>query len=78
MNGDTNHCILIPFLYSDKEDAYRALNSGTVDLISGALWEFQYGFRSSENLVGVDFSTPYFYGNESITEDLSAYTVLIH
>ena len=75
LNGDTNHCILVPFLYSDKEDAYRALNNGTVDLIAGALREFKYDFRSSDDLAGVDFSIPYFYGNESITEDLSAYSL---
>ena len=75
LNGDTNHCAIKQFLYSDKEDAYRALNNGTVDLIAGALWEFKYDFRSSDDLAGMDFSTPYFYGSESITEDLSAYTL---
>ena len=75
LNGDSLRCILIPFLYSDKEDAYRALNNGTVDLIAGALWEFKYDFRSSDDLAGVRFSTPYFYGNESSTEVLSAYTL---
>jgi len=75
LNGDTNHCILVPLRYSDKEDAYRALNNGTVDLIAGALREFKYDFRSSDDLAGVDFSVPYFYGNESITEDLSAYSL---
>ena len=75
LNGDVKRCILVPFLYSDKDDAYRALNNGTVDLIAGALWEFKYDFRSSDDLAGVHFSTPYFYGNESSTEGLGAYTL---
>ena len=75
LNGDTNQCILQQFLYSDKEDAYRALNNGTVDLIAGALWEFKYDFRSSDDLAGVHCSSPYFYGDEPNTEDLSAYAL---
>ena len=75
LNGDANNGTLVPFLYSDKEDAYRALNNGTVDLIAGALWEFKYDFRSSNDLGGVHFSTPYFYGNESSTDVLSAYAL---
>ncbi|EJK69703.1 hypothetical protein THAOC_09013, partial [Thalassiosira oceanica] len=74
-NGDRHRCVLTPLLYSNKADAYRALNNGTVDVIAGALWEFKYDFRSSDDLGGVHFSTPYFYGNESNTEDLSAYTL---
>merc|ERR1711862_429032 len=54
--------------------AYEALNNGTIDVLANALIEFEYDF-GSEDLEGVHFSTPYYFGNESFTEDLSAYSL---
>lgn len=63
-NGNFESVNLWEFSEGD-DDSYRALNNGTVDVLSGARIERKNDFRSSPSLGGFHFSTPYYYGNDT-------------
>jgi len=65
-NGDFNNVNLLNFT---NNDAFVALNNGTIDVLAGAEIKREYDF-ASPSLGGFHFSTPYYYGNEIASDDV--------
>jgi len=55
---------LLSFLDTDQT-SYGALDNGTIDVLTGGRVEWAYNFKSSTASRGFQFSTPYYYGNET-------------
>ena len=66
-NSNAGAAKIMAYKDSEKDTYFAALSNGTVDVLAGALIEHKYDFASSVSLEGFDFSTPYFYGNETGT-----------
>ncbi|KAL7553938.1 hypothetical protein ACHAWF_018683 [Thalassiosira exigua] len=63
--------------FSDLDDSsFVALSSGKVDVLAGGRIELEYDFKSSSSLDGLHFSTPYFFGNETVGDDVSFYSLV--
>jgi len=67
-NGDATAVDIMTFFL--EEDAYLALQNGTIDVLAGARVHKKYDFDSSYH-----FSTPYFYGDEAANENLTIYAL---
>ena len=66
--GDSDSVNVTPY---SMDDGFLALNNSLIDVLAGAKVELKYDFANeNENpklrLQGFDFSTGYFFGNESI------------
>ena len=64
-NGNADAANIIKYKGREKDTYFAALSNGTVDVLAGASIEQKYDFASSVSPGGFDFSTPYFYGNET-------------
>lgn len=64
-NGDTDLVNFTAFSETDNS-SFAALNEGSVHVLAGARVKKKYDFVSSPSPGGVHFSTPYFYGSESV------------
>ena len=62
--GDSSLVNLITFSENDSS-SFVALNNGTIDVLAGGRVEWKYEFESSPSDGGFQFSTPYYYGNET-------------
>ena len=62
-NGDWEAVHFVTFS-ENVDDSYAALDNGTIDVISGARIEKKYDFEST-SLGGFQYSTPFYYGNET-------------
>ena len=51
--------------FTGQEDAVAALNEGIVTVLTGARIEKNYNFGSPPLVPGIQYSTPYYYGNET-------------
>jgi len=69
-NGDSKVVNWSTFMESD-ESSFVALNNGTIDVLAGGRVEKKYDFGSSSSFSGFQFSTPYYFGNETAGEDVS-------
>lgn len=74
LNGDYTAVNLRNFSEND-DSSYLALDNGTIDVLSGAKIERKYDFSSSPALGGFQFSTPYFYGNETVGNAVSFFSL---
>jgi len=56
--------------------AYASLDNGTIDVLAGGRVEKKYDFESSSSLRGFQFSTPYYFGNETAGGELSSFSLV--
>jgi len=54
------------FYFLEFDNSMTALNNGLVDVLAGARVERKYDFASPPQLGGFQFSTPFYYGNETL------------
>jgi len=62
-NGDFKAASFVEF--SEQDIALAALNNGTVDVLTGGRIEKKYDFGTPPSVEGIQYSTPYYYGNET-------------
>jgi len=60
----------------NADSSFAALNSGTIDVLAGGKVERKYDFGTPSSGKGVQFSTPYFYGDETAGEDVSFFSLV--
>jgi len=72
--GDYERVNLITFPESDNS-SYASLDNGTIDVLAGGRVERRHDFGSPPSLGGVQFSTPYFYGNETAGDGVSFFAL---
>eukprot|EP00580_Thalassiosira_gravida_P000742 CAMPEP_0201599198 /NCGR_PEP_ID=MMETSP0492-20130828/752_1 /ASSEMBLY_ACC=CAM_ASM_000837 /TAXON_ID=420259 /ORGANISM="Thalassiosira gravida, Strain GMp14c1" /LENGTH=875 /DNA_ID=CAMNT_0048061747 /DNA_START=60 /DNA_END=2687 /DNA_ORIENTATION=- len=56
--------------------AFASLDNGTIDVLAGGRVEKKYDFKSSSSLRGFQFSTPYYFGNETAGDDVSFFSLV--
>eukprot|EP00581_Thalassiosira_minuscula_P000852 CAMPEP_0183743076 /NCGR_PEP_ID=MMETSP0737-20130205/65031_1 /TAXON_ID=385413 /ORGANISM="Thalassiosira miniscula, Strain CCMP1093" /LENGTH=1112 /DNA_ID=CAMNT_0025978681 /DNA_START=259 /DNA_END=3597 /DNA_ORIENTATION=- len=74
-NGNHEAVTFSMFLEAD-DDSFVSLSNGTIDILAGRRIEKQYDFDSSPNLVGFQFSKPYYYGNETAGNAVSFFSLV--
>merc|ERR1719401_3124499 len=67
-NGDEK---AVDFHTFSKQDAYVALKDGIVDVVTGGKVEKKYDLGTP----GIQYSTSYYYGNETAREDVSSFAL---
>merc|ERR1719401_2416536 len=67
-NGDEK---AVDFHTFSKQDAFDALKDGIVDVLTGGRVEKKYDLGAP----GIQYSTPYYYGNETAREDVSLFAL---
>lgn len=73
-NGDPKALIFSNF--TEQEDGLVALlNNETVDVLVGGRIEKKYDFGTPQLDAGVQYSTPYYYGNETGSDDVSFFAL---
>jgi len=73
-NGNSETVIFFTFSGSDSS-SFVALNNGTIDVLAGGRVEQKYDFESSPSFRGFQFSTPYYFGNETRDDDVSFFSL---
>lgn len=73
-NGDPKKVVIVKYEESELS-SYIALANGEIDVLVGATVQRKYDFSRSSSLVGFHFSTPYYYGDEAASDDVSFYSI---
>jgi len=72
-NGDYEAVNILQFSSSDA--SFNALSNGTIDVLAGARVEFNSDIGRNAKHKGFHFSSAYYFGNESASDDLSVYSM---
>jgi len=74
LDGNYDRVNITIFSQNDNS-SFVALNDGTIDVLAGGKVEKKHDFGSPPSIGGVHFSTPYFYGNETASDDVSFFSL---
>mmetsp|Transcript_13888 Transcript_13888/g.30279 ORF Transcript_13888/g.30279 Transcript_13888/m.30279 type:complete len:405 (+) Transcript_13888:949-2163(+) len=79
LNGDPKDVKFSIFLENDNS-SFIALANGTIDVLVGGILvggrvQRKFDFARSSSLVGIHFSTPYYYGARAASNDMTFYSI---
>jgi hypothetical protein len=76
LNGDSDSLNVLTF-EENSDGSFIALNDGKLDILAGVRFEQKRDFKGPSTLPGFYSSAPYYYGNETASDDVSFFSVLL-